>query len=1598
MNSYRNIDNQNVTTEKWVGLVENQYSSSVEMLDGDFTSSELGQAFENPDDEESPLLIPDSETGMNAITKTQKSVAVSYSAGGSITYASSKSSYSNMDSDFMDVNGDRYPDLLITDNAQTTTMTGGHKQAVSGGYGISVLSTNDCTNSSLSLSKSYPVAGRKGTDESEEDSGNPSYSLNLGVSANLSGSNQERSSMLDLNGDGLPDRVLHNGSYRYQLNLGKAFAGTPDNFSELAGIKTKPSTFGVNFGLSTALALGNIPVSVSLGYSSSGGNTETSFQDLNGDGLVDLLKFNGGGLTGNPSGTVQYNLGNGFSSTPQPIMYNSTDLHLFQNNKSSSASLSGNATYFYGYPICCGFAFVFIPIIYYKFGGAVGLSANLTVSQTNKDFRDFNNDGFVDFVEKDGTNLKVYYSKIGKTDKLKSVSNPLGGKFTIDYKVQKSDYNSPNAKWAMSEVRIEDGFDFDDDGSDEYIKTFEYENGKYDRRERSFFGYATVRVKEHKEVVSGGTPELYRTTENKYHNDSYFLEGMLKSSLVSKNGASNNIYSQTSNKYEVKKIKDDGTIDLASSPGDNFDVGGTEGRRQAAVLLKETTTTINNFTGSQLQTKIALVYDGYGRVEKYLDYGNIQTTSDDYRSEITYHTLNNNILNVPKTLKVFSSISGSSLKRYRETEVANSNNGFITGIKAFLGTTPTSDHAYTKFENDVYGNLKKIIFPPNESGDSMYYEYKYDTFRNKYVTEIENAFGYNSVAEYNPNFDTVNYQDDIAGNRIRYEYDNFGRLTKVIGPKEATNTDPYTIKFEYMPTFGHVATYGYNCANSQGFTPLAITKHYDSEHPTNPIETYTFMDGLARPLQVKKDIQLNNGTPQSPSYVEAMSVSGIASYDEFGRSVKQYLPLSEPKNCIGNFIFNENTGGTNYFSQIFYDEVNRTVKTIDPEGNESNATFGLANDAFGSLAMLEKLEVDQNGTSVKITTETFKDVDGKVSSTKNIGASSGDIITKFNYNSIGELLYYEDNEGLQTGYKYDLLGRKIMMKHPDKGTTLYYYDKASNLTKMQTANLAGSGLADPYIRYSYEFNRLSGITFPQIGSNANISDVTYKYGDTGNQTGRLIYQQDASGTQEFEYGNMGELIWNKRTIVGPNIPTRTFATEFEYDSWNRIKYMKYPDEEKVFYKYDLGGNLSNLIGSYQDNEYHYIKQIDYDAYEQRTYLLYGNGAETFYDYTPELRRLYKLNVKTSSGEDMLKNTYSYDQVGNVLNIENEATYNTFNNLGGKYTHRFEYDKLNRLTGARGLFEGYIEEGVQNHSADYRLSVKYNSTHGIFYKEQEHTTQSGSVQNPLNSYANNYRYHDGTHKVKEIEDANTNVVETFKYDNNGNLTHKQDSNGGERYLYWDESDRLRVIDENHEMQHYIYDASGERVLKASSQVESVYENGELTNSNVVFGAYTTYVNPYMVIDAQQQYSKHYYAGTQRVVSKLGEYPVEIFNESPLPRAGNSEEKKATTDYDAIKQTQIRDLNAILDKAKRGVAKFADYKPEEEQPTEEAVEKESETQRAPQFVGLYYYHPDHLGTSTFLTDGSGMPYQFFLNLPFGETIGRATQLCGRFRKQV
>jgi len=117
----------------------------------------------------------------------------------------------------------------------------------------------------------------------------------------------------------------------------------------------------------------------------------------------------------------------------------------------------------------------------------------------------------------------------------------------------------------------------------------------------------------------------------------------------------------------------------------------------------------------------------------------------------------------------------------------------------------------------------------------------------------------------------------------------------------------------------------------------------------------------------------------------------------------------------------------------------------------------------------------------------------------------------------------------------------------------------------------------------------------------NINNVHYTYGsmgDTNNCAGRIAAIEDASGWQKFSYGKLGEVTKNIRTFVLPlEEKPYTFVMEYEYDSWNRIQRMTYPDGEVVSYRYNKGGMLQSIIGEKNGISYPYIGNILYDEFE-----------------------------------------------------------------------------------------------------------------------------------------------------------------------------------------------------------------------------------------------------------------------------------------------------------------------------------------------------------------------------------------------------------------
>ena len=214
-----------------------------------------------------------------------------------------------------------------------------------------------------------------------------------------------------------------------------------------------------------------------------------------------------------------------------------------------------------------------------------------------------------------------------------------------------------------------------------------------------------------------------------------------------------------------------------------------------------------------------------------------------------------------------------------------------------------------------------------------------------------------------------------------------------------------------------------------------------------------------------------------------------------------------------------------------------------------------------------------------------------------------------------------------------------------------------------------------------------------------------------------------------------------------------------------------------------------------------------------------------------------------------------------------------------------------------------------------------------------------------------------------------------------------SDSTERKLLWDEENRLGAININGFISGYWYDASGERVIKSSGDDEGMYVNDVFSGARTMTDNFTAYINPYLVVSKGGQYTKHIYIGSQRIVSKLGD--LDSYGQDPrrIEYAGSNVEG-AKIDYAAkYKQSQqtIKDNYAHFEVEYNGIDND-DYVNGEGFCCEPQIATRSFIPQANDNPELfqYYYHSDHLGSSSLITNLDGEVVQHIEYVPFGEVF--------------
>ena len=168
-----------------------------------------------------------------------------------------------------------------------------------------------------------------------------------------------------------------------------------------------------------------------------------------------------------------------------------------------------------------------------------------------------------------------------------------------------------------------------------------------------------------------------------------------------------------------------------------------------------------------------------------------------------------------------------------------------------------------------------------------------------------------------------------------------------------------------------------------------------------------------------------------------------------------------------------------------------------------------------------------------------------------------------------------------------------------------------------------------------------------------------------------------------------------------------------------------------------------------------------------------------------------------------------------------------------------------------------------------------------------------------------------------------------------------------------------ISDNGFVSQYWYDASGERTVKESFDNEGVYVNGALSGARTGTSKFTAYISPYMVVSQGGNYTKHVYMGSQRITSKVSNS--RIFGTSPV----NTTDLQAKLSQQTTKIKERFDSLGVQYSGLQQTGGLVSASP--------AITADS-----------YFYHPDHLGSSSLITSGSGDLVQHIQYVPFGEVF--------------
>ena len=629
--------------------------------------------------------------------------------------------------------------------------------------------------------------------------------------------------------------------------------------------------------------------------------------------------------------------------------------------------------------------------------------------------------------------------------------------------------------------------------------------------------------------------------------------------------------------------------------------------------------------------------------------------------------------------------------------------------------------------------------------------------------------------------------------------------------------------------------------------------------------------------------------------------SGRKVFDNKGNPVKQYEPFFSNSHEYEDEVELVEWGVTPI---LHYDPLGRLIRTNNPDGTFSKVEFGpwhqrsfdesdtvinsdwyaerinlpvddpqrraaeLSAQHYDTPAVTHLdtlgrsfLNIADNGDRGQYTTHTELDIEGNA---RVITDARGNPVMQYAYNMIGpseeeeegedeednpddHLIYQNSMDAGERWMLYNVVGNPIRSWDSRGHVFSYEYDALQRQTHfyVQTENelkilaeqtVYGESLIDP--EPDPVTLNLRGQVYQLYDGAGVVTNMCFDFKDNLLESNRQLVT---------DYTKIPD--WSQSTAL----EDESFTTLTSYDALNRPVEITTPDLSV----YRPGYNEANLLNTVNvnlrgatDSQNQsvwtpFVTKINYDAKGQREEIEYANGVVTEYTYDPLTFRLVGLNTISTSNNTTLQDlTYTYDPVGNIMEIHDDAQQTVFF-LNSKIEphNRYEYDALYRLIKADGREHAGQASNYQRNQNEFQYMDVPNTSDAQAlrnYIEEFNYDEVGNIMSMVHrlgrlsdsnpgqeKWKRRYQYATNSNRllstsrmgdadVPEYSDTET-YSDIYDYDSHGNMT----SMPHLTLMQWDYDDQLQatskqVVNNGSEPETtwYIYDASGQRVRKVT----------------------------------------------------------------------------------------------------------------------------------------------------------------------------------------